>query len=175
MEGSTKKFNWISLIVGIIFIILAIFLFANPDATILAAVFLLGFGAIFKGVFEIFFRRKIKDYADRNYTLMLIIGIIDIIIGLLILFNIQLGIIALPILLGAWFIVDSVYLLITSSYIKERSTSRFWAAVIIGIIGILLGIMVLFNPLTGLFAIAFLMGIYFLIAGIEFIIEAFDS
>jgi uncharacterized membrane protein HdeD (DUF308 family) len=174
MERS-RKFDWGALILGVLFVIAAIFAFSDPGASVIAVVFLFGIAVILKGIFELTFRRRIKEYTDKNHTAMIIIGIIDIIIGIFILLNLQIGMIAVALLFAIWIILDSVFMLITSSYIKNYSTGRFWFTVITGIIGLLIGIILLFNPIGGVLSIAFIIGIYFMIAGIVYILEAFNA
>lgn len=167
-----QSFNWGLLILGILFIIISVFAFRNPTASILTVVYLFGFGALFKGIYEIFIHRRVKNM-DAYSNGLLILGIIDIILGLIILFNIFGGIIALPYIFGIWFIIDSIGTLATAGALRQVSTGRYWLAIIFGILGIIVGIALFMNPITAYAVISLLVGFYFLITGIGYIVEAF--
>lgn len=173
MERAHKKFDWASLIIGILFIFVAILALSDPGTSVMAVVFIFGISVVLKGIFELVFRRRIRKYADNNYTLMIIIGILDILIGIFIMLNLQFGMIAIAIMFAIWIILDSVFMLIISSYVKKYSKGRFWFLVVIGIIGLLIGITLLFNPIGGVLSIALIIGIYFMITGIVHVLDAF--
>lgn len=175
MSEGNRKFDWGSLILGVIFIIVALLSFSNPGSSVMAVVIIFGIAAILKGTFELTVRRRLKPYTGQGSTMLIITGVLDILIGIFMLFNVQFGMIAVAVLFAFWIILDSVFMLITSSYIKEFNRNRFWFTVILGVIGLLIGIVLLFNPLSGVVSIAFIIGIFFMIAGIGHILEAFDS
>lgn len=172
-QTNENSFNWGSLILGIIFILLSLVAFNNPTASLLAVVFMFAIGAILKGIFEIFLRNRMKEYTNYNHTALIVIGVIDIIIGVIILFNIELGLAIMPFLFAFWFIFDSIGALFTASAIRPFSNARYWFTIILGIIGVILGIALLFMPATAYAVIAMLVGIYFMIAGIAYIVAAF--
>ncbi|MGM0240915.1 HdeD family acid-resistance protein [Enterococcus sp. AZ103] len=166
-------FNWAPFLLGIIFIFVSLVTFRDPESSLLAIVYVFAFSAIFKGVFELFFRRSLNEFAGQHSTLLIVLGIFDIIIGVFLLFNISAGLIALPFVFAIWFIVDSIVALATSGIYKVASTGYYWFNVIVNIIGIILGIMLIFNPISSALTLAFLVGFYFMMMGITLIVYAF--
>lgn len=168
-----ESFNWGSLVIGILYLIIAVYSFRNPTASLLTVVYLFGFGAIMKGIYEIVIHRRVQNITDQASSGLLILGIIDIILGLIIAFNVLGGIIALPYIFAVWFIIDAIGSIVTAGHLKEYSNTRYWLTIIIGVLGIIVGISLMLNPLTAYAVISMLVGLFFLINGISHVIQAF--
>lgn len=168
-----KGVNWSYLIIGILFIVTALISFSNPRGNLVAIVALFSIAAILKGIFELFVRSRIDEYSGKSSTSLIILGILDIIIGIFFLFNMNLGIIALSYIFAFWFLIDSVVELFTAKAWKLVSNAIYWLIVVISIIGIIVGLMLLFNPLGSALTLSFMVGFYFMWFGIEYLISAF--
>lgn len=172
MERKTN-FSWPYLLMGILFILVSLLSFRDPQSSLLAIVYIFALSAILKGIFELFFRRKVHEFTGYKSTMLIITGIFDLLVGIFFLFNISAGFIALPFVFAIWFIVDSVVALSTASIYRAESTGYYWFHIVINVIGIILGFMLLFNPLTSALTLAFLVGFYFMMIGISLIAYAF--
>lgn len=172
-ERNKKGIDWGSLILGILFVITALVSFQDPTGNLLAIVMFFAIFAILKGVFEIFARNKVKELTGYKAYMPIIIGVIDILIGLYLLFNLNIGIVALPFVFAIWFIMDSIFGLFTLDLAKTVSSGYFWFSLIVDILGIVVGIILLMNPLSSALTLSFLVGFYFMIFGITNIIYAF--
>jgi len=168
-----SELSWGYLLTGILFILVALIAFKNPESSLVAIVYVFAFSAIYKGVFDLFFRRKIHQYTDHKSTLLIVLGVFDLVVGVFLLFNVSLGLVALPFIFAIWFIVDSIISLALSDVFKLKNTSYYWFNVILNVIGIVLGIVLLFNPISSALTLAFLVGLYFMVIGISFIVNAF--
>lgn len=56
-----RKFDWGSLILGILFILTALISFQNPTGNLIAIVIVFAIFAIVKGFYEIFLRNRMKE------------------------------------------------------------------------------------------------------------------
>nr|WP_265458635.1 DUF308 domain-containing protein [Enterococcus sp. HY326] len=168
-----RKFNLGYFILGLLFIFISIISFRDPASNLVALVIFFAVMAILKGIFEIAIRRPLQNTTGGKGTFVLVMGIIDIILGIFLLFNMSAGVLALPIIFAIWFIIDSIGELMISSAFKEVSTGYYWFMVIVNILGIILGFILLFNPLSAALTLAFLVGIYFMITGITYLVAAF--
>ncbi|WP_430611688.1 HdeD family acid-resistance protein [Enterococcus sp. DIV0876] len=166
-------FNWAYFILGILFIFVSLISFRDPTSSLVTIVYVFAITAILKGIFELFVRRKLHEYTNQKSTMLIVLGIFDLLVGILLLFNISAGLVALPFVFAGWFLVDSIAALVTAGVYKERSSGYYWFHVIVNILGILLGIMLLFNPISSALTLAFLVGFYFMIIGISLIVYAF--
>lgn len=165
---NTKKgFGWGYLILGILFVIVAVLSFATPLANLGAIAYAFAFIAILNGIWLIINRSQ--------HTLRLVAGIIDIVIGLFIIFNISVAVIALPYVFAVWFIIDSLFRLFTVGVTRALGTGYFILSVILNILGIFVGIMLLFSPVLSASVLSLLVGFYLLMVGIECIALAFST
>lgn len=172
-EQSKRGIDWGSLILGILFVLTSLISFQDPAGNLVAIVMVFAVFAIIKGVFEIFVRNRMKELTGFKAYAPVVLGIIDIIIGVYFLFNLNIGVAALPFIFAIWFIVDSVFGLFTLDMAKSIGTGYFWFTVIVDVLGIVLGIVLLFNPLSSALTLSFLVGFYFMLFGITHIVYAF--
>lgn len=172
-EGKKQGFDWGALILGILFVLTSLISFQDPAGNLVAIVIFFAIFAIIKGIFEIFVRNRMKELTGYKSYAPIVLGVIDILIGVYFLFNLTIGVAALPFVFAIWFIVDSIFGLFTLDLAKSASTGYFWFALIVDILGIILGIILLANPLSSALTLSFLVGFYFMIFGITNIIYAF--
>ena len=104
-----RSFDWGSLILGILFIIVSLMSFRDPVGNLVAIVIVFGVLAILKGIFEIFLRNRFKDLTGYKAKMPILVGALDILIGIFLLWNMQASILALPFVFAIWFIVDSIF------------------------------------------------------------------
>lgn len=168
-----SSFIWSYFLLGLLFVLVALISFNNPQSSLVAIVYVFAFSAILKGIFELFFRRKLHQFTNQKSLLLIIIGLFDLLVGIFLLFNVSAGLIALPFIFAVWFILDSIGALVTASVFKDKSTGYYWFSVVLNLLGVLLGLILLFNPLTSALTLAFLVGAYFMLIGISLIVYAF--
>lgn len=168
-----SSFSWPYFLMGILFVLASLFAFQDVTGSLVAIVYLFAILAIIKGVFELFFRRKLHEFTNQKSTLLIVLGIFDLIVGIFLFFNVEIGLLALPFTFAIWFIVDSVINLAEADIFKSVSKGYYWFVVILNIIGIILGVMLFFNPIVSAFTLAFLVGFYLMMIGISLITFAF--
>ncbi|MHC5250628.1 HdeD family acid-resistance protein [Enterococcus sp. LJL90] len=171
--GKKTGFSWPYFLIGVVFIIVSLIAFRDPQSSLLAIVYVFALSAILKGGFELFFRRKIHELTNQNATALFFLGIFDFLVGIFFLFNISAGLLALPFVFAIWFIVDSIIAIFTSSIYKDSANGYYWFTIILNVLGIIVGCMLLFNPLTSALTLAFLVGFYFMLNGISLMVYAF--
>lgn len=174
MNKTHNGIGWANLLVGILFIMASTVAFRNPTSDLAAIILIFGIAAISKGVATIFVRGQLKQNTGVQSSTMMVVGILDIIIGLILLFNITSSMIALPFVFAIWFIVDSIEGLMLLDRAREISKGYYWFTLIISILGILIGIQLFFDPISSALTIAFLIGFELMLAGILYIVRAFS-
>lgn len=161
-----RSIGWGYLIMGVLFIIASVLSFINPAGNLEALAFAFAFLAILNGIWMI---------ANRmGSTLRVVAGVVNILIGVFLFFNIYWAALALPFVFAIWFIVDSVLRLLTVGFARALGSGFFWFQLIISILGIIVGVLLLYNPISAALTISFLVGFYLLMAGIESIVYAFS-
>lgn len=169
----TKHFDWSSFVMGILFVLVALLSFRDPLSSLVAIVAVFAVFAILKGIFELFFRNRLKELTGYRGTMTLVLGIFDIVMGVFLFFNMNAGVAALPFVFAVWFMLDSIFGLFHLDLARNVSDGYYWFTLIINVLGILLGLMMLFDPITSALTLSFLVGFYFMMYGITHIIYAF--
>ena len=100
-------------------------------------------------------------------------AILDIVLGGMIFLRPVLGATFIWIMLSLSFILDSLFELWVSRYIRQNNKSYFWLNVILGVVGVILGIILLFSPATAVGVSIFLLSFYFMFFGILLIVRSF--
>lgn len=176
MYEEKRKFDWLSLVMGVIFIIAALTSFrVSPINNIGLIVSIFTVTVLFKGIYMIIARNKIRKYIELPLTPLLVIGIIDILIGIYFIFNLSSGVVIAPYVFASWFLLDSIFGLFDLGWIKKISTGYFWFSLISHVIGIFVGIMLLVSPIVSVMTLSFLVGFYLLTMGVLYIVRAFPA
>lgn len=170
---STKNIRWSSIIIGILFVIVAILAVSFPIQNIVAITWLIGIFFIANGIMEIFFRRLTKAFVGISGGWTILLGILNVIFGLLLIIFPSAGSTFIVYVFAFWFIFSSVLGIFVVT--PEERTSKWYHffSVLINIIGVIAGIILLFNPLLGALAVSFFVGVMFLLIGINYIFDAF--
>jgi uncharacterized membrane protein HdeD (DUF308 family) len=167
-----RVIGWLELIIGVIFLISAFVSFVNPTSALKTFVILFGITAIMKGIGSIVGYFRIKHLSGMGIVLALVTGVLDILIGVLFLTNLASGVFTLGILFALWILLDSVTGLSNIGFLKDISTGMYWLYLVLNILSLIMGVLLLFNPIVAALTMSMIVGIYFLIFGVQFIIYA---
>lgn len=173
MQTAKRGFDWFSLAVGIILVIAGIASFMRPDTTLKFVSVCLGIGLLLKGIYELWFRRGISNWFGENSGWLLFMGIIDIILGLLFIFRAASGVVVIAYIFAFWFIFDSIAEIATANYFKRLNRGYYVAMLILNILALLVGFILLFNPLIAASTLVLIISFYLLLIGFIKIIQAF--
>ncbi len=117
-------------------------------------------------------QRAIARSLHDHWVLYLIEGIVLLVLGALAIILPPLATVAVTIVLGWLFLVSGVMGLVTTFWM--RGAPGFWWALISGLLGIVVGVMLLASPLRALIPLTILLVAFFIIEGISSIMFAFD-
>ena len=159
-----RNFDVFSLVIGILLIFLGGYSLYRPDTTLAFISIMMGMIAIIKGIYELWFRRGISFWLGEKSGWLLVMGILDIILGLIFIFKIA---------VGASFIFDAITQLATANFFKRLDKGYYWVIVILSILSLIMGIMLLFNPMLSALTIVWIISIYLITIGFLKIIQAF--
>lgn len=172
-ENNNQSFGWGNFILGILFILLALFAFRDPFASLMALAFAFAIGILARGIHQLVFRHQVKESFGVKPTYLLIFGIINILLGLYLIFKPGLSASILPFIFSFWVFLSAIFGFMSLPAIKQVSTPLFWLTLILNIIALIVAIFLIFNPLSALVSLTFLVAFYFLLSGIQHIIYAF--
>ncbi|MDY4996859.1 MAG: DUF308 domain-containing protein [Bacilli bacterium] len=167
-----KKFNQIineAIGVSIIFLLLGIIFLIYPNISIQVVAYLIAFILIGSGIYLIgleFTNRIIFFPMDTLFN-----GIISVILGTIILIYPNIFQIIIPIMLGTYFILDSIFKLKVITFLRRIDNTSWILTLLLTILSIICGIVLIANPLDSSIAIALFAGIILIVYSITGIID----
>lgn len=170
---STTGYSWLELILGVLLLMLGIYTIFRPDVSFGAVVIVYGIVALITGIVDIALYISLNRRTGLGPVMTLIAGIFSILAGILILFNLNAGAWALTILFPIWFIAHCIAQLCNLGATKLfGGTAAYVVTIITCILGIILGIMILFDPWASAVSLVYFVGFYLLLLGIDAIVMA---
>lgn len=168
-----KKKNFsLSLITSLIFVMLGLFLFIRPDATITTISYIIGVLLLILGIISIvrYFR---SDYGINALDFDLVYGVLVIIAGLYLIFNPTMLASIFPVILGIWIIINSVTKFQYALVLKRLNKNDWKYTLLISFLTFAWGIILLINPLESVLLITQVIGIFIIIYAVLDIIDSF--
>jgi uncharacterized membrane protein HdeD (DUF308 family) len=162
--------GWV-LIFGIVTLLAGILSMAWPGQTVLVVAVLFAVQILVDGVFNLV--RAIADSGENGgyRVLLMILGIFSVIVGVLALQNIVQTVAVLVLLLGAYWIVHGIIEVVVA--IADRTTPHRGFQIMAGVIGVVAGIVVLSYPISSIFTLAVILGIWLSVYGVMLMVLAF--
>jgi uncharacterized membrane protein HdeD (DUF308 family) len=166
---------------GIVLIILGIVILVYPDVTLAILVLIVGVFLIIEGILDLLFGFTAEAKAIGAWWIFLLKGIIDIVVGVLILVSPDITLMLFIYLVAAWAIIWGILeLAATVKEWKEVEPSAYgtggkWVGFLIGLIAIVFGSVLAVYPATTLSVIIWLVGFLVIIAGIMIAIISFGT
>jgi uncharacterized membrane protein HdeD (DUF308 family) len=174
LESITRpaKHWYLKLFLGVIFIIVGIWVFVTPVGAYVALSLLFGISFLVTGILQIIYAgSNRKVLAHWGWTLA--IGILELLVGILLLANPGLSMVILPLYVGFVLLFRSITAL-GWSFLLRKLQIKYWGWVLtIGILGLIFSFVLLWDPLLTAYIIVIITGIAFLLTGISQIILSF--
>ena len=169
MENQITSNWYIVLIKGIIMISLAFLVFSSPGGALLAYAIYIGIALSITG-FLILFRGFSSKKDNTNWGWLVFEGLLDILLGYVLLANPLVTAAILPFVFGFWAVFYGVLLIINSFSEKQNKTMK----IISGILMVLIGAMIMRNPIFVGLSIAIWVATLLFIAGIYNVVISFS-
>lgn len=96
----------------------------------------------------------------------LALGIINVLAGVALIAHPYGALAVLPVVVGLYVVIDSVFAIQTSVEMRRYGLKSWWLALLLGIVGALLGVLLMLDPFTGAAALMIFMGVSLLVSGI---------
>jgi uncharacterized membrane protein HdeD (DUF308 family) len=150
---------WVFVLRGALFILLSIYIFMSPVSAYLALSFMLGLVILLAGIAELLHAYQDRGSGNRGWHLFA--GIIELLLGLLLMSNLAASMDVLRIVIGVYFLFRGL----TIFNFRGLAKGSLW--VILGaLVVIVFGVMVLVNPVFGAMSIVLWTGMAFLVTGL---------
>ncbi len=141
---------------GILFGIIGILFFINPIESYFSFTTVAGIMLILIGIFTI-----IRAFKTTEKAYYIFSGIINILFGIIVWFTPISTTETLILFYGVWALIRGIYLLIMSI---KRKNIGFNTNTLYNVVLIILGLLILSNPIVTLLATPYIIGIYFIIS-----------
>jgi len=171
--NSAVKNWWVSLLLGILYIALAIFLLMNPMATYVTLSILFSAFMFVSGIFEIIFAVNNKDNIS-SWGWYLAGGILDLLIGILLIAIPGLSMEVLPFILAFWLMFRGFTGIGVAIDMRRYGVTNWGWVVFLSIIAILFAVGIIWMPAIGALSFVFIAAYAFIAFGIFRIMLAFE-
>ena len=166
-------FGWLQLAIGIALIVLGVLALANPDLALNGMVIAYGIAAVVMGVADILLYIRVERYTGLGPILSLISGILSVMSGVMLMLYPRAGVLVLTDLFPIWFIAYCVSRLMHVNHIRYvAGDGVFSFALVVNIVGLILGFLMLLSPHTTLSTLRWFAGIYLVLLGMDGVVTA---
>lgn len=169
-------FGWMELIVGILLVLLGIFSFVRPNGILTGIVIIYGLVAVITGISDIVFYVRVDRHIGFGPTVALVSGVLSVMSGVMLLTYPGAGKWILSLLFPIWFITHCISRISHLGFVRRTAGNLpYYLFLILNIIGLLLGVMMVFRPLISLLSVTYIIGFYLILLGVESIVTAFSK
>lgn len=170
---SAIKNWWISLLIGVLYIIAGVWVFQTPLASYISLSILFSAFILVSGVFQIAFAISNRNEIQ-GWGWYLAGGIIDLIIGILLITHPLMTMAILPFYVGFWLLFQGFMAIGLSFQLKSVSVPSWGWLLFLGILTLLFSFLLLANPVFAGLSIVYMTAMAFVTAGVFRIILAFN-
>ncbi|NIG54578.1 HdeD family acid-resistance protein [Chitinophaga sp. Cy-1792] len=169
---SNVKYWWLYLLNGIIFIIAGFIVFSNPFSSYVILSIFFAVTLFVTGIAEISFAVSNRQ-SMYGWGWSLASGIIDVVVGFLLMIYPAVSMAVIPLFLGFWFLFRGISLIVFSIQLSMEKIPNWGWLLVGGILLVMVSIFILDNPTIGVATILGILAAGFWMAGVFSIIFAF--
>lgn len=173
MPNEQTKNWWMLLVKGIIFIVLAIFIFGHPVEALIGLGIYIGIALLFTGLILIFISVSARKSMD-SWGWKFAAGVLDVLLGFMLLAHPGVTAVVLPFIIGFWVMFYGIILLTDAFGLKKAGLKVWTYQLFTGILTIILGYLITFNPFAGALTITMMIAIPLMLFGIFNVVSAFS-
>ncbi len=164
MDNKIKEW-WIPTVIGIGLMIISAYFMMQPVKTFMALTVLFGWMIFTAGGFNTVFALRNRHIFDGWY-IYLIIGLLEAVMGGVMLFQPELSASTLILFVGFWLTFSAVSRISLSFWLKKMELSNWWVSLLSGIILLFFSVLILVNPVFGMISAVYLVSIPLFMMGL---------
>ena len=169
-------FGWMEFIEGLLLLALGVYTFAQPDRALTGFIVMYGIVAVTMGIADILLYVRVERFTGFGPIVSLISGALSVMTGVMLLVYPNAGKWVMSLLFPLWFLAHCI------GRLSSLHTVRLWAGdftyyftLIMNVIGLILGGLMLVNPLVSWLSARYLVSFYLVLLGVDCIILAFSK
>ena len=168
-----SRFGWMELIVGILLILLGMYSIVRPGSMLTGIVMIYGAVAVITGIADLVFYMRVGHHIGFGPTISLVTGVLSVMTGFMLLVYPGAGKWVLSMLFPIWFIAHCISGLSHLNIIRYMACRFiFYSTMILNMIGLVLGILMIFRPVYTIISVGWIIGFYLILLGINSIVIA---
>mgnify|MGYP000887674618 CR=1 FL=1 len=156
--------------VGVALLAGAVAIFSRPQDALGAMAFVLGLMALARGIAHVVGFLRSKSAAGWKLRLLLALGVLLIILGIFLLLWPQLVGSLMVWAVALWFIIEALRSFTWQKELKRLNPSAAAISLVLNVLLLVMGVLMLLNPLPTLLTIPLLVGMALVLAGLDMIL-----
>lgn len=173
MEIAIKPSRNSLILRSVINILFGVLILIYPGISLLILAIAFSINILITGLFMIF--EPAFDKENKHAFLTILIGLFGVGAGVYLLSRPLTSVVVLSLIIAAWAIFYGIVDLFIGFKLSEAKAGASWVFLIIGILSIIFGIYLAFNPLEGSLALVWVVGVYSIAIGLVLAFNALSS
>lgn len=167
------RYWWALLILGVAVFVVGIMIYTYPGESYVGMAALFAVLMLVSGIMQLVMSFTEKYMTGRGWNA--VIGVLEIILGFVLMFSPAVTAMILPVILGVWLLVRGLGLIGIATEMHHLKVRGMGWTIILAVLLIICSLMILFQPLLfGVAAVIIWVSIAFLVAGISMVVFAFE-
>lgn len=169
---SLTRYWWATLILGIAVFAAGMLVLSFPGESYMSMAMLFAVLMFVSGIVQTAAAFTERYMVGRGWSAIL--GVFDMILGIILLCSPGMSAMILPVLLGLWLMFRGVSLIGIASEMNHFNIPGMWWTIILGILLVLCSLMIFIHPIFGFQAVVLWVGVSLLMAGLAIAVFAFQ-
>ncbi len=142
LEKTIKRW-YLMLFVGLVFVVLGIWTLATPADSYVALSFVFALGFLISGLAGVIFA-----FGNRHqyWGWTLVLGIINVVVGILLLLNPVASMVTLPFYVGFTLLFHSIFGIVSAYELKQYGILDWGTLMVVAVLGLIFSFILLWNP-----------------------------
>ncbi len=164
----------VTIVVGVLLMLTGVWCLANPGALFLSLAFIIGIMMLISGFSHIVVYMTMEKQGERGGWIVAD-GALTAILGVIVLSNQLISDAMIPVFFGMWILFTSIMRIMMALQKRATEDDKGWGWMFaLGVLGILAGVYAFYNPILAGIAIVILVGVFFMIQGMNVIVLSFQ-
>ncbi|MDH3323554.1 MAG: HdeD family acid-resistance protein [Flavobacteriaceae bacterium] len=172
VSGAVKNW-WVLLIMGLLLVVGAVWMFRTPAESFVSLAGIFSVIILISGLLSVFFAFVSKNDID-DWGLFLAGGILDIVVGVVLLKYPQITMVLFSLFIGFWLLFRGVNAISTAFKLRKDGIDNWGWILFFGVLTVIFAFMSIINPLIGATYLVFTLALGFLLLGIVYIFLSFQ-
>jgi uncharacterized membrane protein HdeD (DUF308 family) len=169
LEALSRNWGWVALR-GAVAVLFGIFAFIWPGITLAALVIVFGAFVLADGILALIAAFKVRDRGKPFWSLV-IVGLLGVAAGVITFLWPGMTALLLVTFIGAWAFVMGIFEIVAAIRLRKEIEGE-WLMILSGVLSVLFGLFVFFQPGGGALALIWVIGAYAIFFGVLLIVLA---